>query len=174
MLDGLGRPVGAQLGISAPNHAPDKAPSVAYGDGEFLVAWEGCNVATGCRIVGQRVGSDGQRIGDTIRIGDSRGYLEVVFNPNQREYFVIWANGEVFGQRLAWDGIELGENDFQSPKAVQLEGCRSTTPMSPTTPAATSIWWPGISRTVSISGNVKSGPSCSTGKARSLGPMTSA
>ena len=112
-------------------------PSVAYNstDNEYLVVWEGeGGINSEFEIFGQRLASDGSEIGvNDFQISDmgpngNTNYAAqepfVVYNSTDNEYLVIWIGDddtaplvndefEVFGQRLANDGTEIGTNDFR-------------------------------------------------------------
>ena len=110
---------------------------------EYLVVWEGDDdtpplINNELEIFGQRLAADGSHVGgNDFRISDmgpdgSTAYAAdnpaVAYNPTTNTYLVVWsgddnqdfgdgplANGEmeVFGQRLAADGTETGNNDFR-------------------------------------------------------------
>ena len=111
-------------------------PAVAYNStaNEYLVVWEGDFTVSEDEIFGQRLASDGTEIGvNDFRISDmgpdgnaafDAHVPTMVYNNTANEYLVIW-NGdddsgplveneeEIFGQRLASDGTEVGVNDFR-------------------------------------------------------------
>lgn len=112
-------------------------PSVAYNstDDEYLVVWRGDDLINGEQeIYGQRLAADGTEIGtNDFRISDmgpngstlfAAVLPMVVYNSTDNEYLVVWIGDddtaplvdneyEVFGQRLAADGTEIGNNDFR-------------------------------------------------------------
>ena len=121
----------------------DAAVAYNSTDDQYLVVWEGDDdsaplVDGELEIFGQFLAADGSEIGtDDFRISDlgpdgSPGYgadnPAVAYATAQHEYLVVWsgdddrdfgsgplANGEmeVYGQRLAADGSEVGDNDFR-------------------------------------------------------------
>ncbi len=118
-------------------------PSVAYNsiDNEYLVVWRADDIDVPgiideeFEVFGQRLSPDGSEVGtNDFRISDINGNgvlsegdvePEVAYNSTDNEYLVVWATEdtdtagivagevEVFGQRLAADGAELGANDFR-------------------------------------------------------------
>ncbi|HSH05156.1 MAG TPA: hypothetical protein VLL52_21755 [Anaerolineae bacterium] len=116
-------------------------PAVAYNpvDNEYLVVWSADNnifpqVDGEFEIFVQRVAANGELIADPIKISDmgpdgdpiyDARNPEVVYNPTDHEYLVIWEGDdnsndliegefEIYGQRLtAPDAIELAPNDFR-------------------------------------------------------------
>jgi hypothetical protein len=112
-------------------------PRVAWNstNDEFLVGWQADDntppqVDNEQEEFVQRVSADGSELGDNdIRISDMGPDGDpnfdafgpsLVWNPNAKEYLVTWHGDdsvddhfEVFGQRLAADGSQIGDNDFQ-------------------------------------------------------------
>lgn len=87
-------------------------------DGEFEIYGQRLNAATGAEV-----GPNDFRISTTGPEGDPNydaGNPSVVYNPTNDEYLVVWealdppqvSTSEVYGQRLAADGTELG-TDFR-------------------------------------------------------------
>jgi len=84
--------------------------AVAYNstDNEYLVVWQD-NRRRATRkwdIYGQRVTSDGQRLGSNFRIIGKRATLccawhpAMTYSPTENEYLVVWDDGHVYGQRV--------------------------------------------------------------------------
>ena len=112
-------------------------PCIAYNstDNEYLVVWKGDGGTNDeFEIFGQRLAADGTEIGtNDFQISDmgpngNTSYdaqkPHVVYNSTDNEYLVIWQGDdntaplvdnefEIFGQRLAADGSEVGSNDFR-------------------------------------------------------------
>ncbi|MEM6700553.1 MAG: hypothetical protein AAF599_19265, partial [Bacteroidota bacterium] len=114
------------------------APAVTYNsqDNEYLVVWYGDDntgnaVRNEAEIWGQRIdGATGAEVGQNdFRIStmgptgnplaDAR-FPALAYNSQDNEYMVVWDGGvffddklEIWGQRLAADGRELGANDFR-------------------------------------------------------------
>ncbi|MEL6943147.1 MAG: hypothetical protein AAFO82_10805, partial [Bacteroidota bacterium] len=113
-------------------------PAVTYNsqDNEYLVVWYGDDdtgnaVRNEAEIWGQRIdGATGTEVGQNdFRIStmgppsnplaDAR-FPALAYNSQDNEYMVVWYGDvffdeklEIWGQRLAADGRELGENDFR-------------------------------------------------------------
>jgi len=116
-------------------------PAVAYNstEDEYLVVWSGDDGTGGLvdeeyEIFGQRVSAaTGAEIGADFRLSDmgpdgdanyDAGVPAVAYNSAGNEYLVVW-NGdddtgplvdeelEIFGQRVAATGAEIGANDFR-------------------------------------------------------------
>lgn len=106
-------------------------------DNEYLVVWSGNDDTppynqSEREIYAQRLDADGAQIGaNDFRISNMGNALSIYFafqpavvhNPEQNEFLVAWEgnhefgdppmdNREVFGQRLAADGTEVGDDDF--------------------------------------------------------------
>jgi hypothetical protein len=111
--------------------------------GECLVVWEGSDdtpplVPGEFEVFGQRLAADGSEIGDNdARLSDmgpdgdpayGADHPGVAYGPRRDEYLAVWAGDddrdfgggplaegelEVYGQRLAAGGSEVGENDFR-------------------------------------------------------------
>jgi hypothetical protein len=129
MLDAAGNPVGGQITVSLPTGnelCSYDPPNVAYSEklNEFLVTWnEG--TASNCddAIFVQRVGADGSLLGTLSKQISGTGFTDiettdVVFNPTSNEWLVAWnsdvpgtTNQELFAQRLAADGSQVGTDD---------------------------------------------------------------
>lgn len=116
-------------------------PALAWNaaDNEYLVVWSGTDDVGELHpdeheIFAQRLDSEGGEIGtNDFRITDlggvgnqffGGGLPDVVWNPISGEYLVVWSGddslgglvlheNEIFGQRLAADGAEIGANDFR-------------------------------------------------------------
>jgi uncharacterized repeat protein (TIGR01451 family) len=113
-------------------------PAVAYNNtqGEYLVVWEGDDTFNDeFEIYGQRLtAATGAAVGtNDFRLSDmgpdnSLSYTarnpDVAYNPAQDEYLVVWyaddntlvlvaGELEIYGQRVAADGTEVGLNDFR-------------------------------------------------------------
>ncbi len=117
-------------------------PAITYNEflNEYLIVWEGDDntaplVEGEIEIFGQRlVGFSGAETGENdFRISDmgengdttyAASSPDIVFNATEHEYLVVWygddnTNGlidgesEIFGQRIAEDGTEIGNNDFR-------------------------------------------------------------
>jgi hypothetical protein len=121
----------------------DVAVAYNSADDEYLVVWEGDDdtsplVNDELEIFGQRLSADGNPVGDNdFRISDmgpngTSAYAAdnpaVAYNPAANTYLVVWSGDdnrdfgdgplsndelEVFGQQLAADGTETGDNDFR-------------------------------------------------------------
>jgi hypothetical protein len=116
--------------------------AVAYNstDNEYLVVWRGDDNVGGVvdgefEIFGQRidaatgaeVGPNDFRISDMNGIGNTNGAADVpavAYNRQLNQYLVVWHGHEsnsplalneyeIFGQRLAANGAEVGANDFR-------------------------------------------------------------
>ena len=95
----------------------------------FLVVYDGKRTGGEAEVRAQRMDGDGVPVGDEIRVSDmgfegSTAFEaedpELVYNPQRREYLVVWDGDdtadddfEVFAQRLAPDGSEIGPNDLR-------------------------------------------------------------
>jgi hypothetical protein len=110
-------------------------PAVAYNstDNEYLVVWSADEVDNEFEIYGQRIDAatgarmsmSDFRISDMGPDGDLRYaavYPAVTYNATDNEYLVVWKGGdsccavnefEIFGQRIAADGTEIGPNDLR-------------------------------------------------------------
>jgi hypothetical protein len=141
-----GAPVTAQFRVSDMGPIGDtdygaSNPAVAYNpsDNEFLVVWRGIDDGLGFdsepEIFGQRLHADtGLHTGaNDFRISDAgppgspvngAGEPDVVHNPSNNEYLVVWSANEglgglhnneyeVYGQRLSSTGGAVGSNDFR-------------------------------------------------------------
>ncbi|MCP4544486.1 MAG: hypothetical protein GY832_45830 [Chloroflexi bacterium] len=123
--------------------AQDVAVAYNSTDDEYLVVWEGDDdtlplVNDELEIFGQRLADDGSPVGDNdFRISDmgpngNTAYAAdnpaVAYNRDTNTYLVVWSGDddrdfgsgplsndelEVFGQHLAADGTETGDNDFR-------------------------------------------------------------
>jgi hypothetical protein len=97
-------------------------PAVAYGvqSDEYLVVWEQEHALTDHQVIGQRLGGDGILRGDPILItpfGDLDSKPAVAYHPTADEYLVvyqrkcyddIWVSTDLYGQRIAADGLLTG------------------------------------------------------------------
>lgn len=116
-------------------------PRVAYNSvsNEYLVAWTADDdtpplVDNDYEVFGQRLAADGSQVGaNDFRISDmgpvgASGFEpfrpDISYNPNANEYVLTWHGDdntpplvdgelEIFGQRLAANGAEIGSNDFR-------------------------------------------------------------
>jgi len=116
-------------------------PAVAYNsiDNQYLVVWRGDDttgdlVDEELEIFGQLLDASGNEIGNNdFRISDlggvGNGHYDaenpvVAYNSTNNEYLVVWEGDddsgglvnhedEIWGQRLAADGSEIGANDFR-------------------------------------------------------------
>ena len=111
-----------------------QSPSLAYNssDNEYLVVWQevGSPSEYEREIFGQRLDANGERLGGAFRIsttgadGDTERASNspvVAYNSASNEYLVAWHGDgwavdrrryEIFGQRIADDGAEIG-HDFR-------------------------------------------------------------
>jgi len=117
------------------------SPRVAYNSvsNEYLVSWSGDDdtpplVNDEYEVRGQRLAADGSEVGaNDFRISDMgpdgnasffTGRPDIAYNPNANEYVLTWHGDddtppfvdeefEIFGQRLAASGAEIGTNDFR-------------------------------------------------------------
>ena len=141
-LSRSGAPVGDQFQISTTGPAGDVTfdaarPAVVYNAAvrEFLVAWEASDAVAGETEIfvqrlsanGARVGVDGQQISTMGPDGDAAYDARepsLAYNSADHEYLVAWRGNddtdalvdnefEIFVQRLAPDGTELGVDDQQ-------------------------------------------------------------
>ena len=139
LVDGVGAPLGGIFRIST--MGPDGStthdafdPAVTYNSAsnEYLVVWEGDDVAGESEIYGQRISATGTEVGaDDFRISDmgpdgntAFGAFDpdVAYNPGAGEYLVTWegdddtgglvdGENEIYVQRLDASGAQLGVND---------------------------------------------------------------
>ena len=95
---------------------------VAYGDGEYLVAWNDEDVYV------QRLSAEGLELGvdDQVVNGDSLNLatsVSVAYDPSNRQYLLVWDDfrfdpigaktGQIIGQLIDADtGAEIGVDDF--------------------------------------------------------------
>ena len=118
--------------------AADSSPSVVWNatEDEYLVFWT--DAASGLDILGQRVASDGQLIGDRLVImiadGDQIGPI-AAWNATANEYLVLWSDfrtsgaehtSDIYGRRLDVDGLAI-DSEFA---IVQAEGSQSPASLS--------------------------------------------
>ena len=127
----------SDMGTNGNTNIDATEPSIAYNstDNEYLVVWKGDGGTNNeYEIFGQRLAADGTEIGtNDFQISDmgpngSTSYNAqkpfVVYNSTDNEYLVVWIGDdntaplvnneyEIFGQRLAADGSEVGSNDFR-------------------------------------------------------------
>jgi Ca2+-binding RTX toxin-like protein len=125
-------------------------PSVAYNPttNEFLVGWAGDDdtpplVDNEMEVHVQRISADGAELGaNDPRISDmgpnGNTVLQafrpaIAWNPNANEYLVVWHGDdtidnhfEIYGQRLAADASEIGDNDFQISRTSPLDAILHT------------------------------------------------
>ena len=127
---GSGELLASAVVISAAAYA-DSPPSVVWNatEDEYLVIWT--DTSSGLDILGQRVGSDGQLIGDRLVTiaadGDQIGPI-AAWNAITNEYLVVWSDfrsggtehtSDIYGRRLDVDGLAI-DSEFA---IVQAEGC---------------------------------------------------
>ena len=117
-------------------------PTVGYNAtaNEWLVGWTGDDdtaplVDNDFEAFVQRLAADGSELGaNDIRISDMgpdgdplprANRPSLAWNPNAQEYLVAWHGDnsvddhfDVWGQKLAADGSQVGENDFQISKTT--------------------------------------------------------
>jgi Ca2+-binding RTX toxin-like protein len=137
-LTRAGTPIGTQFRISTTGADGDplrdaEDPAVAYNPrlNQYLVVWEADALAAAgeFEIFGQRLGATGAELGGDFRIsttgadGDTGREAfgpAVAYNSRRGEYLVAWSADalaaagefEIFGQRLAGGGADLG-GDFR-------------------------------------------------------------
>jgi hypothetical protein len=120
-------------GIDGTTRGGTQGPSLAYNssDNEYLVVWQETGSPSEYKreIFGQRLDADGGRLGGAFRIsttgadGDAERASNspvVAYNSASNEYLVAWHGDglatddeyEIFGQRIAGDGTEIGQ-DFR-------------------------------------------------------------
>ena len=164
-INTAGEEVGAndfQISDAATDPNP---PRVEYNvqRNEYLVAWYGSR-DNDDGIYAQRLAADGTQIGaDDFRISkpgpQGANRPDIAYNLATDEYVVVWhsygdldgdgAGGreaEVFGQRLAGDGTEIGTDDFRisvmGPDGdTTFEGVRPTVAYSQATCNYTAVWF---------------------------------
>lgn len=128
--------IGTDIQVSQMTINANDAVAVAYSPQQqrFLLVWRGqtAPIATEYEIYGQLLGLDGGEIGGDFRISDmgpdgSSSFAttppNVEWNPVQNEWLVAWTGdddttsvdgeSEIYAQRLAPDGAQVGTNDFR-------------------------------------------------------------
>lgn len=136
-LSGTGHELGSDFRISNTGMDGDvgpeaRNPAIAFAaaSGQYLVAWEGEGLPSGeTEIFGQRLSPAGGELGEDFRIshvgadgdvGRVAHAPDVAYDSHTGELLVVWDGDgldtddefEVFGQRLAATGDELGD-DFR-------------------------------------------------------------
>ncbi len=138
-LDADGTPLGDDFRISTMGGTGDASfdaltPAVVWNalNKHYLVVWSGDDGTGDLEIYGQLIDADGGEIGaDDFRISDmgfdglpsfSATNPAAAWNATSNRYLVVWEGSdlfpgagelEIFGQRLATDGDEIGRNDFR-------------------------------------------------------------
>jgi hypothetical protein len=106
----------------------------------YLVVW--ASKASGYEVFAQLVDAAGQEIGTDIRISEAgteadtlnSSYPDVVWNPANQEYFVVFTREvvegemEVHGQRVSKDGAPIGNDIRLSTNGTDGDGRRSYVP----------------------------------------------
>jgi RHS repeat-associated protein len=117
-----GMPLGPTLAINTAD-GDQRDPAVAYGNGEYLVAW-----TDGLRIVGQRVLPSGDLEGEAFVIGSSGNANDapaVDYNPVTGEFLVVWVNNtngenDLWAQRVSTSGQLVGDLILMPMSSHQL------------------------------------------------------
>lgn len=93
-LDGAGRPVGSEFGISDDNTAAlSGPPTVAAGNGEFAVAWTARDGT--CQIYVQRITDASYRADHLLVSGTSHHHSpSLVYNPVRYRYVLAYVDGD--------------------------------------------------------------------------------
>src|SRR6185369_7758031 len=116
---------GTLLGARINTGRTGTQPSVAFGNGKYLLVWQDNATSPSDHIYGQIIGADGQLVGTPFQIGDAVGgqkldsFHEVAFDG--QNFLVVFRDdrtaqnpGEgpwfVFGQFVAPDGSLVGGN----------------------------------------------------------------
>jgi hypothetical protein len=127
-VSATGVPIAPGDGIITTGQDDVESTEVAYSpqSREYLVVWKGNNDNVG-RVRGQRLTADAREVGPTdFELGGSATLrtddaVSIAYNATSQEYFVVFrarigATGgeyEIFGQRLALDGSQVGPDDFR-------------------------------------------------------------
>lgn len=115
-----GELLGSSFAISAAPYN-EKAPAIAYNSraDEYLVVWR--SPAPLGNLHGQRVSSDGRRLGDPFLVSDAPGLQfdpHLAYSPSSDTYLVVWedwrkddgtfTHGDIYARRISGDGQLLG------------------------------------------------------------------
>jgi hypothetical protein len=125
------------INLNSATHVNDD-PSVTWNsdNDQYLVTWHAGNFNTKAyEIIGQRVSATGTLTGSNFTISDSDGTAReaaVAYNPNDKEYLVIWASNEgsseyrINGQRINASGAKIGSNFLISTNGEDVVGYLDT------------------------------------------------
>ncbi|MDQ3033427.1 MAG: hypothetical protein M3Y87_13495, partial [Myxococcota bacterium] len=104
--------IGPEIGVDAPiPGAPSgsqQEPSIAFDGSDYFVAWYDRRSGSTAEIVGTRVSAAGLVLDPQGIVVSSTGggYPSVVFDGT--DYLVVWASGQVYGQRISTAGALVG------------------------------------------------------------------
>jgi len=121
--------------------ADAREPAVACntGEGQFLAVWRAdTRVDNQHELFGQFLDHRGEAIGDemllaAMRGGDDANDPDVVYNPNMKEYMVVWQHvttrdhNDIFGRRVRSDGKLIGDR-FRISNLNLSSGASATGP----------------------------------------------
>lgn len=120
-VDALGQPIGEEFAPTSPGGRRG-IPSLAANPnaGEFLLTWWDARTDKLGDIYGQRLDTDGRRIGDEFLIAEASNFENwppaVAYNPVSEEYLVVWYDirGEpqessIYARRVTRYGSTIGD-----------------------------------------------------------------
>ena len=123
-VSGQCSPLGNEFPIS---QEPERQwyPALAYNSGEnqyLAVWWDDRGAAAGGDIYGQRLSSEGQRLGADLPVAAAQGlqwFPDVAYSSFDNDYLVVWEDNrnststafDIYGQRVASDG-EVRSHNF--------------------------------------------------------------
>ncbi len=88
-----GFPVGDVLLVNSEGSQVRPAVAANTATGEYLVVWSNVESGLSLELFGQRLRSNGERVGETIPIGKG-DKPAVIYNGTSREYLVVWADDD--------------------------------------------------------------------------------